>query len=57
MEHMNTTLVQKLEMLFAKNAASHPKLEAMSLNELLYHAVVESRDDRGLMRDGALQGV
>jgi hypothetical protein len=56
MEPMNIRLVEKLESIFVKTAMPHAKLKQMALNELLYYALVESGDDRGMLRAGATQG-
>jgi hypothetical protein len=50
------TLIEKLERILIQRVKA-VELEAMSLGEMLYYALVESGDDRGLMRDGAMQGV
>jgi hypothetical protein len=56
MEQMKTTLVEALEKILANSAMPYAALEAMTLSELLYYALVESGYDQGSMRDGTLQG-
>jgi hypothetical protein len=56
MGQMKTTLVEALEKILANSAMPYAALEAMTLSELLYYALVESGYDQGSMRDGTLQG-
>ncbi len=58
-EIMMIELRERLERVFEQRALPHAedaKMARMTLAELLYHALVEM-DDRGLMSQGAMQGV
>ena len=56
MAQRTATLFEKLERIFAHSAMTYTALEMMSLSELLYFALAESREDQGKLRDGAMQG-